>query len=155
MDDLVEAAPESVVARVEGDGFYARLSPQPDVRWSVVGALALGWAGCAAALAWWLGRGDPVLTKLLFGSLAIFGLMLYGFHYGRALMPVEVVASGDTVFFAGERLPAAAVGALVAADGSLVARSPEGGELGRIDGIGPKAGGWVCQAFERWRGDTA
>jgi hypothetical protein len=150
LHEHVERAPESLVARTEGDGFYVRLYPQPDVRWPVVVGGAALWLGASGALAWGMGGGSSELTRLLFGCLAIFGLMLYAFFYGHALMPVEIVACDSVVFFAGERFPGQVVTALEEQGSALVLKGPSG-ELGRVTGIGPTARSWVREAFTTWR----
>lgn len=152
MDELVAAAPKSVVARTEGDGFYVRIHPQPDIRWGAVGVGAVTWLAIAGGLAWLAADGKPELLRLIFGALAIFGLLLYAFHHGRQLMPVEIVCDGGAVFFAGERMPVEGLSTLEHVGSALVLRGVGGAELGRVEGVGPQTGGWVVRAWTQWRG---
>jgi len=155
MDELLESAPKTIVARAEADGFYARLYPQPDIRWPVVGGGAALWLGMAGALAWAMGRGDPVLGRLLFGALGIFGMLLYAFHHGRAFFPVEVSAARGIVFFAGERLPVALVSGCAVREEALVLRGADGAERGRIDHLPGSATEWVHRAMDLYLSSTA
>jgi len=157
MDELfADDPPKTVVARPEGDGFYVRVYPQPELHLPTVGAVAGSWLVLCGVLAWAMGRGDPELMRLLFGAIGIFGLLLYAFHHGRGFFPVEVSACRGTVFFAGDRLPASLVSGCEVDGETLVLRGHDGSERGRIDHLPASATGWVTRAMSLWlRGEEA
>jgi len=155
MDELLHAAPETLKAWADADGFTARLYPQPDLNLPLVGGGVLGWLLFCGAVAWLAGRGDPTLSKLLFGALGIFGLLLYAFHHGRGFFPVEVSACRGQVFFAGDRLPTAMVRGCDVEGEALLLRDVDGSERGRIDHLPASATGWVQRAVATYLSSAA
>ncbi|MEQ1568771.1 MAG: hypothetical protein ABMA64_24240 [Myxococcota bacterium] len=139
-------APEGMVVRPQGEGFYARVWPRPTPRagWLVPRVAAIALASGAA----WAGSGpDPSLRWTVAGSIALFGALLVGYSIGAGFVPVEISVDDDQVDWGGERFGWAAIGDCAVAGDTLELRSREGRVLAAIRGLEAPTARWLSLAI--------
>lgn len=139
-----------IAVQAEGDGFYARVYPRPPVDWARNLPALGGFAGVGLALAWWAGEATLLRVEVFLGIL-LFGGLLLAFRHGQGFVPVEISATGETLYWGGDRVPLAEVGTCRPEGDRLVLRGHDGWELGAVAHLRPEVARWVGLAVEASR----
>jgi hypothetical protein len=137
--------PPSLVARPQGEGFYARLYPRPRPSLAVVAGTLGGFGAMGAAMALWFGQDTSIRVQIAL-SIVLFGVLLASFAQLAGWFPVELVVDDTTINWNGERIPMAMVRDCVATGGTVELRG-EGRALGTIHHLQPDAARWVALAI--------
>jgi hypothetical protein len=137
--------PPSLVARPQGEGFYARLYPRPRPPLVLVLGTLGGFGAMGVLMALWFGQ-DTSLRLEIALSILLFGVLLASFAHFSSWFPIELVVDDTTVNWNGERIPMALVRDCTYQGGTVELRG-EARTLGVIHHLQPEAARWVALAI--------